>query len=155
LFRELVKLPRPELCVTGESATPSDCENADEPAPITPLVFAFCETSTAIIATPIMASKTVTVPVMSSFDMLYDTPIVLSEFDKLFAPPGFTAAPKILEKAEPPALITPDVLEFLLTSTAIIATPIIAAITVNTELMRESLTVLDPHFENPDKSTAR
>jgi hypothetical protein len=57
--------------VTGERAAPNEPENADAPAPKTPLVFALLLTSTAIIATPTMASKTVTVPVMSSFDMKF------------------------------------------------------------------------------------
>ena len=56
----------------------------------------------------------------------------------------------MLENAEPPALITPLVLEFLLTKTAMIATPIIAAITVNTELMRESDIMLVLRFADLD-----
>ena len=71
--------------------------------------------------------------------------------DAMFdCPPGFTAAPKMLENAEPPALITPLVLDLLLTKTAIIATPMIAAITVNTELMRESDIMLVLRFVGLD-----
>jgi hypothetical protein len=61
-------LPKPDDDpVTGDSATDRACENPLDAELITPVVFAFFDTSTAIIATPMMAVATVTTELTSWF----------------------------------------------------------------------------------------
>jgi hypothetical protein len=74
-----VKLPPP---VTGESAVPSTDENAPPPACKTLDVCALRETRTAIIATPIIAIKTVTI------EVTIESLIENSPYPKMIGPLG-------------------------------------------------------------------
>ena len=63
---------------------------------------------------------------------------MLEKLPRLDPVTGEMAVPSALENAEPPAVMTPEVLAFFETRTAMIATPTIAVKTVTTELTSDS-----------------
>jgi hypothetical protein len=120
-----VKLPP----VIGESAEPRTPENPVEPALITPAVADFGLTRTAMIATPITASRTVTIDAAKESDtIILHQPVT-----------GVRAAPKIFVNAVPPAVSTLAVCALGESNTAMIATPITAINTVTIEVANSSL----------------
>jgi hypothetical protein len=118
--------------VTGESAVVNAVLKAFPPAVITPVVFAFCDTKTAMIATPIMAVKTVTTDeinwsdILTSFPFGYkyvngdvpELPLKLIGFALEVRPLvddpviGPSAVPRMEENAFPPEVITCAVCAF-------------------------------------------